>query len=136
MAQSMTSHTFSVALLCKWIARTPGKSKAVAIRTGISHRIVRAHRDGQTPPKDFHIAAYMALWGEKFVNEWIGEAGFGGARQLSAECPHRVLARLNNGSAALAFALADNGKVDRHEVPTVNAALAAAGVAVEIRVAA
>lgn len=131
MARLNSSHSLTVPVLRKWIARTPGGSKAVARGTGISWRQVRALRDGQVRVKDYELAAFVRFIGAGFLNEWLHEIGFGGARKLTVDvCPHKILARTNRASAVLADALADNGRVDHHEEPAVNAALAAAEIPV------
>ena len=134
MARSISEHTFSVAILRKHVARTKGGSRAVADGTGISQRQVRALRDGQRKTfTDLEFAAFARFFGQHFVNDWLHEVGFGGARKLSTDCPLKVLARTNRASATLADALSDNGRVDHNEAPEVDAALAAAGIAVSFR---
>ena len=131
MAATATQHSFSVPWLRQWIARTPGWSKAVAIGTNIPHRIVRSLRDGHRGAfKDYELAAFFRFFGVKALNDWLREFGFGGARKLEKECPHQALAKVTKAGATLAEALADNGRVDHHELPEVNAAFAEAGIAI------
>jgi hypothetical protein len=131
MAHTITEHSFSVGWLRKWISKTKGWSKAVAIGTDIPQRQVRALRDGQRSYfRDHEMAAFFRFFGARALNDWLREIGFGGAQKLAAKCPHRSLADLNVASAVLSESLADNGKVDHHEIPKINAAFAEAGIAV------
>ncbi len=71
MARADSWHTFTVPILRKWIARTKGGSKAVALGTKISHRQVRALRDGQVRVKDYELAAFVVFFGQGWIESYL-----------------------------------------------------------------